>query len=28
LIQHVQRKVAQVHHVELTTEVRIVGERA
>jgi UDP-N-acetylmuramate dehydrogenase len=28
LIQHVQRKVAEVHHVELTTEVRIVGEPA
>ena len=28
LIQHVQRKVAEVHHLELTTEVRIVGEPA
>jgi UDP-N-acetylmuramate dehydrogenase len=28
LIQHIQRKVAEVHHVELTTEVRIVGEPA
>jgi UDP-N-acetylmuramate dehydrogenase len=28
LIEHVQRKVAEVHRVELKTEVRIVGERA
>jgi UDP-N-acetylmuramate dehydrogenase len=28
LIQHIQRKVAEVHRVELTTEVRIVGEPA
>lgn len=28
LIEHVRRTVAQVHHVELTTEVRIVGEPA
>jgi len=28
LIRHVQRTVAEVHHVELATEVRIVGEPA
>ena len=28
LIQHIERTVAEVHHVELTTEVRIVGEPA
>jgi UDP-N-acetylmuramate dehydrogenase len=28
LIQHVQRKVAEVHHLELKTEVRIVGDSA
>jgi UDP-N-acetylmuramate dehydrogenase len=28
LIEHVRRTVAQVHHIELTTEVRIVGEAA
>ena len=28
LIEHVRRTVARVHHVELTTEVRIVGEAA
>ena len=28
LIEHVQRTVAEVHRVELTTEVRIVGEPA
>jgi len=28
LIRHVQRTVAALHHVDLTTEVRIVGEAA